>query len=188
MCVIILGPIVCPRVKKGLADGEGWREEIRPMPEIEASFMHPFSYAPLRRKGPVFRGLLVANPLPPTPFLGSVSETPTPTTCLRSMAVHLQFVRQYPPFVSPCFPGFQASKKGKPCNMSPICTAVRLPFVRQYDPPFVRQYFWKNTWGWGHRNVSVFSKPLTRLSVESSGPLTGRPEITTSSFLKNILM
>ena len=28
----------------------------------------------------------------------------------------------------------------------PICTAVR--------PPFVRQYFWKNTGGWDHRNVS----------------------------------
>ena len=28
----------------------------------------------------------------------------------------------------------------------PICTAVR--------PPFVRQYFLKNTGGWGHRNVS----------------------------------
>ena len=31
-------------------------------------------------------------------------------------------------------------------NTPPICTAVR--------PPFVRQYFWKNTGGWGHRNVS----------------------------------
>ena len=30
----------------------------------------------------------------------------------------------------------------------PICTAVR--------PPFVRQYFWQNTGGWGHRNVSEF--------------------------------
>ena len=32
------------------------------------------------------------------------------------------------------------------CNTPPICTAVH--------PPFVRQYFWKNTGGWGHRNVS----------------------------------
>ena len=32
------------------------------------------------------------------------------------------------------------------CSTPPICTAVR--------PPFVRQYFWKNTGGWGHRNVS----------------------------------
>ena len=32
------------------------------------------------------------------------------------------------------------------CSMPPICTAVR--------PPFVRQYFWKNAGGWGHRNVS----------------------------------
>ena len=32
------------------------------------------------------------------------------------------------------------------CSTPPICTAVR--------PPFVRQYFWKNTGGWGHQNVS----------------------------------
>ena len=32
------------------------------------------------------------------------------------------------------------------CSTPPICTAVRAPFVRQY--------FWKNTGGWGHRNVS----------------------------------
>ena len=32
------------------------------------------------------------------------------------------------------------------CSTPPICTAVR--------PPFVRQYFWKNTGGWGHRNFS----------------------------------
>ena len=31
------------------------------------------------------------------------------------------------------------------CSTPPICTAVR--------PPFVRQYFWKNTGGWGHRNA-----------------------------------
>ena len=32
------------------------------------------------------------------------------------------------------------------CSTPPICTAV--------CPPFVRQYFRKNTGGWGHRNVS----------------------------------
>ena len=31
------------------------------------------------------------------------------------------------------------------CSTPPICTAVRLPFVRQY--------FWENTGGWGHRKV-----------------------------------
>ena len=36
------------------------------------------------------------------------------------------------------------------CSTPPICTAVR--------PPFVRQYFWKNTGGWGHRNVSEKSE------------------------------
>ena len=33
--------------EKGLADRGGWREEIPPMPEIKASFLYPFSYAPL---------------------------------------------------------------------------------------------------------------------------------------------
>ena len=37
------------------------------------------------------------------------------------------------------------------CSTPPICTAVR--------PPFVRQYFWKNTGGWGHRNVSEKGEP-----------------------------
>ena len=35
----------------------------------------------------------------------------------------------------------------------PICTAVR--------PPFVRQYFWKNTGGWGHQNVSEIGPSKT---------------------------
>ena len=42
------------KFRKGLADRGAWREEIRPMPEIEASFLHPFSYAPLRRMGTYF--------------------------------------------------------------------------------------------------------------------------------------
>ena len=33
--------------EKGLADRGGWREEIFHMPEIQASFLCPFSYAPL---------------------------------------------------------------------------------------------------------------------------------------------
>ena len=33
--------------KRGLADRGGWCEEILPTPEIEASFLRPFSYAPL---------------------------------------------------------------------------------------------------------------------------------------------
>ena len=67
--------------------------------------------------------------------LGNVSETPTPTTCLKSTAVHLQFVRHYAPHLYRRTFLASSSKKGKPCNTPPICTAVR--------PPFVRQYFWK---------------------------------------------
>ena len=74
---------------------------------------------------------------------GNVSETPTPTTCLRSTAVHLQFARQYAPHLY-CRT-FLASKLRRTrqyashmyCSTPPICTAVRAPFVRQY--------FWKST-------------------------------------------
>ena len=37
--------------EKGLADRGGWREKILPVPEIAASFLHPFSYAPLGEGG-----------------------------------------------------------------------------------------------------------------------------------------
>ena len=40
--------------EKGLADTGGWREELLPMPEIEASFLHPFSYSPLGEGGTHF--------------------------------------------------------------------------------------------------------------------------------------
>ena len=50
----------------------------------------------------------------------------TPPTCIAVLSWLLSFEeRETPP---------------------PTCTAVR--------PPFVRQYFWKSTGGWGHRNVS----------------------------------
>ena len=60
--------------EKGLADRRGCREEILPMPEIEDSFLYPFSYALLGEGGlisgerflAVFPGLFVANPLLPT--------------------------------------------------------------------------------------------------------------------------
>ena len=60
--------------KKRLADRGGCREETLPKPEIEASFLHPFSYTPLWEKGDTFLenfwllSGLVANPLPPTLF------------------------------------------------------------------------------------------------------------------------
>ena len=86
--------------------------------------------------------------------MGNVSETPTPTTCLKSTAVHLQFVRQYAPhlyhrtFLELSFEERETLQYASHlyCSTPPICTAVR--------PPFVRQYFWKNTGGWVHRNVS----------------------------------
>ena len=66
-------------------------------------------------------------------LLGNVSETPSPTTCQKSTATHLQFVRQYAPHLYCCtFLASKLRRKGNP--------AIRLPFVLQYAPPFVRQY------------------------------------------------
>ena len=84
--------------------------------------------------------------------LGNVLETPTPTTRLKSTAVRLQFVRQYATHLyRRTFLASKLQRKGSP--------AIRLPFVLQYashlyGSAFVRQHFWKNTGGWGHRNVS----------------------------------
>ena len=58
-------------------------------------------------------------------ILGNVSETPTPTTCLKSTAVHLQFVRQYAPHLyRRTFLASKLRRKGNP--------AIRLPFALQY--------------------------------------------------------
>ena len=58
-------------------------------------------------------------------ILGNVSETPTPTTCLKSTAIHLQFVPQYAPHLyRRAFLAFKLRRKGNP--------AIRLPFVLQY--------------------------------------------------------
>ena len=47
---IVLTPYI-RSFEKGLADRGGWREEILHMPEIGASFLYPFSYAPLGEGG-----------------------------------------------------------------------------------------------------------------------------------------
>ena len=57
--------------------------------------------------------------------MGNVQETPTPTTCLKSTAVHLPFVRQYAPHLyRRTFLASKLRRKGNP--------AIRLPFVLQY--------------------------------------------------------
>ena len=98
-----------------------------------------------------YRGLKMS------PFLGNVSETPTPTTCLKSTAVHPQFVWHYvrPPLYRRTFLASNLRGKGNP--------AIRLPFVLQYAsictavrPPFVRQYFWKSIGGWGPEHFRFF--------------------------------
>ena len=58
---------------------------------------------------------------------GACQETPTPTTCLKSTAVHLQFVRQYAPHLyGSTFLVSKLRREGNP--------AIRLPFVLQYAP------------------------------------------------------
>ena len=44
--------------EKGLADRGGWREETLQRPEIQASFLYPFSYAPLGEWGHISGELL----------------------------------------------------------------------------------------------------------------------------------
>ena len=68
--------VACVKIRsfeKGLASRGGWREEVLPMAEIQASFLYPFPYASLVRRtgthtwrtfGALFGGLFVANPLP----------------------------------------------------------------------------------------------------------------------------
>ena len=80
---------------------------------------------------------------------GNVSETPTPTTCLKSTAVHLQFVRQYAPHLYRRT--FLASKLRRKGNL-----AIRLPFVLQYashlygsTPPICTAVLLEKYWGLG---------------------------------------
>ena len=77
-----------------------------------------------------------------------------PLDCLKSTAVHLQFVRQYAPHLyRRTFLASKLRRKGNP--------AIRLPFVLQYashlygnTPRICTATLLKNTGGWGHRNVS----------------------------------
>ena len=79
----------------------------------------------------------------------NVSETPTPTTCLKSTAVHLQFVRQYAPHLyRRAFLASKLRRKGNP--------AIRLPFVLEYashlygsTPPICTAVLLEKYWGLG---------------------------------------
>ena len=63
--------VCCQKCRQGVSGQRGLARGNHFMPEIETSFMHPFLYLPLRRRGTSFFGciwaLLVVNPLP-TPF------------------------------------------------------------------------------------------------------------------------
>ena len=79
----------------------------------------------------------------------NVSETPTPTTCLKITAVHLQFVRQYAPHLyRRTFLASKLRRKGNP--------AIHLPFVLQYashlygsTPPICTAVLLEKYWGLG---------------------------------------
>ena len=82
-------------------------------------------------------------------LVGNVSETPTSTTCLKSTAVHLQFVRQCVPHLHRrTFLASKLRRKGNP--------AIRLPFVLQYashlygsTPPICTAVLLEKYWGLG---------------------------------------
>ena len=74
--------------EKGLADRRGWREQILHMPEIQASFLYPFSYAPSgeQEKGDTFLenflgsfwGFVCRQPPPANPFSSKPLIQPLP--------------------------------------------------------------------------------------------------------------
>ena len=89
--------------------------------------------------------------------MGNVSETPTPTPCIKSTAVHLQFVRQYAPHLyRRTFLASKLRRKGNP--------AIRLPFVLQYashlygrTAPICTAVLFEKYWGLGspkHKETS----------------------------------
>ena len=104
-------------------------------------------------------------------FLGNVSETPTPTTCLKSTAVHLQFVRQYAPHLyRRALLAFKL-REGNPA-----------PFVLRYashlyssTPPICTAVLLEKYWGWGHRSVSEFSLSASKQRLKTCH-VTREPE------------
>ena len=67
--------------------------------------------------------------------MSNISETLTPTTCLKSTAVHLQFVQQYAPHLyRRTFLASLSFEERETRSTPPICTAVRLLFARQCAP------------------------------------------------------
>ena len=97
--------------------------------------------------------------------MGKVSETPTPTTCLKSMAAHLEFVRQYAPHLYRRT--FLASKLRRKAN-----PAIRLPFVLQYPshlygntpPPICTAILLEKYWGLG--SPERFSMQLVPMVIK----------------------
>ena len=107
--------------------------------------------------------------------LGNVSETPTPTTSLKSTAVHLQFVRQYAPHLyRRIFLASKLRRKGDP--------AIRLPFVLQYashlygsTPPICTAILLEKYWGLGspQRFWSIAKEPSRSGIGSCSGASSG---------------
>ena len=74
--------------EKGLADRGGWREETLQRPEIQASFLYPFSFAPLGEWGHIsgeHLGLFLGGCLSPTPSRQPLFETSETTPFQRKI-------------------------------------------------------------------------------------------------------
>ena len=111
--------------------------------------------------------------------MGTVSETPTPTTCLKSTAVHLPFVRQYAPHLyRRTFLASKLRRKGNP--------AIRLPFVLQYashlygsTPPICTAVLLEKYWGLG---LSAPKSPNAEIASDFRVDGAKSPEIPQRGF------
>ena len=106
------------------------------------------------------------------PWMGTVQEPPTRTTCLKSTGGTPPICTAIrPPFVTLCLAGFKALEKGKRRNTPqictgdtpPICTAARLPCIpaillrkytrigrtRLFPTPALDKIGFSCTHGWG---------------------------------------
>ena len=71
-----LSPL-CQKFRKGVGGQRGWREETLQRPEIQPSFLYPFSYAPLGEGGHISgepSGPLLGVCLSPTPSANPFSK------------------------------------------------------------------------------------------------------------------
>ena len=103
--------LIVRRFKMGLTDSGGWLDGALPMPQIQASFLHPFLLSPPYEKGEhnsgeffaVCQALLVANLLPPTRVIGilALSITICPKNYEEAFLLAVWWLFAQKPFEAP---------------------------------------------------------------------------------------